>query len=235
MFYRKSIAILFLFSFTAFAANDGKFSERAWHQILPIYKSIVEHPFNKELMKGTLPQKVFAHYSAQDSLYLIDFTKSLALLAAKLDDPSDIAKIMGLVRESTIEKKATDEKNTSRQLTTEAAPATILYTNYLLMVASYKSREELAAALLPCFWIYLKLADDLKDQQTPSNPYTKWIETYSSANYRKSVNVMIALTDKLADRASPETKAKMLDSFVLASRMEWYFWDGAYRTESWKP
>ena len=231
MFYRVAVISYLVFTGVLFA-SDSKFSEEAWKEILPIYKTIVEHPFNQELMKGTLPKNVFDYYSDQDSLYLIDFTKSLELLATKIDDPSDVEKLMELVVQSATEGKNNRLNNTQQP---RAAPATLLYTNYLLRVAFTKSKEELASALLPCFWIYLELADYLKAQSMASNPYQKWVETYSSSKYRKSVNVMIELVNKLADAAKPETRSLMMDAFVLASRMEWYFWDGAYRMETWKP
>ncbi len=230
MFYRVAVIYWIVFTGVVFA-SDGKFSDEAWKEILPIYKTIVEHPFNQELMKGTLPKNVFDYYSEQDSLYLIDFTKSLELLASKIEDPSDVERLMELVAQSAAEGKNEREKTQQPR----AAPATLLYTSYLLRVAFTKSKEELAAALLPCFWIYLKLAEDLKGQTMPSNPYMKWVDTYSSSEYRNSVNVMIELVNKLADAATPETRSLMMDAFVLASRMEWYFWDGAYRMESWKP
>jgi thiaminase (transcriptional activator TenA) len=231
MFYRFPVIVWFLFSGSSFG-SDSQFSQEAWREILPIYKAIVEHPFNQELMKGTLPKNAFDYYSEQDSLFLGDFTKSLKLLATKLGDPSDVEKIMNLVAESAAEGKDDRGNKTPEP---RAAPATLLYTSHLLRIAFTQSKEELAAALLPCYWIYLKLAEDLKGQTTASNPYTKWIGTYSSLKYRKSVNVMIELVDKLAGATTAETRSKMMDSFVLASRMEWYFWDGAYRMASWRP
>jgi thiaminase (transcriptional activator TenA) len=46
---------------------------------------------------------------------------------------------------------------------------------------------------------------------------------------------MIAIADDLASQSSPEQRAKMLNAFALASRMEWYFWDEAYNMGRWKP
>ena len=58
------------------------FSESAWSAIDPIYQSILEHPFNQELAKGTLTKKRFQFYMKQDSLYLIDFARALAIAAS---------------------------------------------------------------------------------------------------------------------------------------------------------
>ncbi len=42
-------------------------------------------PFIEELAAGTLPQETFKHYIVQDLLYLREYSKVLALLAAKAD------------------------------------------------------------------------------------------------------------------------------------------------------
>ena len=52
------------------------FSESAWGAIEPIYKSILEHPFNQELTQGTLAKERFQFYMKQDSLYLVDFARA---------------------------------------------------------------------------------------------------------------------------------------------------------------
>lgn len=44
------------------------FSKTAWTAIMPIYKSIIEHPFNQELAQGTLAKEKFQFYMKQDSL-----------------------------------------------------------------------------------------------------------------------------------------------------------------------
>jgi thiaminase/transcriptional activator TenA len=56
-----------------------------WSNITPIYDAILAHPFNQELMHGTLSRERFEFYIKQDALYLMDFAKALSVLAAKSD------------------------------------------------------------------------------------------------------------------------------------------------------
>ena len=42
------------------------FSKTAWSAIEYTYKSILEHPFNKELSEGTLETEKFQFYMKQD-------------------------------------------------------------------------------------------------------------------------------------------------------------------------
>ncbi|MFQ5936834.1 MAG: thiaminase II, partial [Acidiferrobacterales bacterium] len=59
------------------------FSQDAWESIAPIYRAILEHPFNIELAAGSLDQKRFRHYILQDALFLVAFGRALSVAAAR--------------------------------------------------------------------------------------------------------------------------------------------------------
>jgi thiaminase (transcriptional activator TenA) len=220
---------------------DGKpFTEEAWEKIAPIYKQIRQHPFNRELADGTLQKSRFVHYTSQDVLYLTRFAKALTLLAAKLEDPTDVKAVLDLARRCLLDEKEAQAKAARRfglsvDATVGMLPTTESYTNFLLRMAAFGSREELAAALLPCFWIYLELARDLKAVSIENNPYEGWIDTYSSEGYAETVHCMQKLTNKLAEGIVVEMRERMLETFQMAARMEWYFWEAAYKQERWQP
>ncbi len=221
-------------------ADDRSFTEEAWEKIAPIYKAIRQHPFNRELADGTLQKKRFVHYTSQDVLYLTRFAKALTLLATKLDDPNDVKAVLDLARRCLLDEKEAQAKAARRfglpiDATVGMLPTTESYTNFLLRIAAFGSREELAAALLPCFWIYLELARDLKAVSIENNPYEGWIETYSSEGYAETVLCMQKLTNQLAKGIVVEMRQKMLETFQMAARLEWYFWEAAYKQERWQP
>ena len=70
------------------------FSDSAWGAIESIYKSILEHPFNQELAQGTLAKERFQFYMKQDSLYLLDFARALAITASRATDPDDLVLLL---------------------------------------------------------------------------------------------------------------------------------------------
>lgn len=221
-------------------ADKKPFTEEAWEKIAPIYKQIRQHPFNRELADGTLAKKRFVHYTSQDVLYLTRFAKALTMLATKLEDPGDVKAVLDLARRCLLEEKEAQAKAAKRfglplDANVGMLPTTESYTNFLLRIAAFGSREELAAALLPCFWIYLELARDLKAVSVPNNPYEGWIETYSSESYAETVHCMQKLTNQLAKGIVVEMREKMLETFQMAARMEWYFWEAAYQQERWRP
>jgi thiaminase/transcriptional activator TenA len=45
---------------------------------------------------------------------------------------------------------------------------------------------------------------------------------------------MLALTDQLAESASPTERDQMQEAFIQSSRLEWYFWNDAYQLEDWQ-
>ena len=86
---------------------------------------------------------------------------------------------------------------------------------------------------LPCFWIYQKVGHHIGRHSVKDNPYQAWIETYTDEAYDEVVDRMIAMTEKAAAIASDETRLKMAEVFFDSARLEWMFWDAAYRMEEW--
>lgn len=92
------------------------------------------------------------------------------------------------------------------------------------------------ASVLPCFWIYRSVGRAIIDKNDKGNrnPYSRWIETYSDKSFEKATRKAIDICDALAELASDTVRKQMTDVFVLCSKMEWLFWDSAWRLEKWK-
>ena len=54
-----------------------------WEEVGPLRQAILAQPFLAELAAGTLPPATFQHYILQDSLYLAEYARVLALAAAR--------------------------------------------------------------------------------------------------------------------------------------------------------
>ncbi|MFZ3237822.1 MAG: hypothetical protein WA184_20955, partial [Stellaceae bacterium] len=63
-----------------------RFSDEARHRTQALRAAIEALPFNTELAAGTLARARFEHYITQDALYLGQFSRALALAAAKAPD-----------------------------------------------------------------------------------------------------------------------------------------------------
>ena len=194
--------------------------------------------FNLELAKGILAKEKFSHYLIQDSLYLADFSKALALTAARLSDNNQTQQFIqfsleAIKAERSLHLNYFHENNLTDISLIVQSPACFTYTNYLLKTATLAPVEEAVASLLPCFWVYREVGKNISLKQSTNNPYKDWIALYSSDQFDLSVKLAIDITNELADSASDTTKEKMIAAFVRSTQLEWLFWESAYTQEKW--
>ncbi len=216
-----------------------RFTETLWSSINDIYRAILQHPFNEELAQGILPREKFLFYMQQDALYLADFARALAIMAGRSPEEEAIIQFARFAENVAVVERALHQTYFQdfgiTAPTRQQAPACFTYTNFLLATTATRSYEEGMAAVLPCFWIYREVGHDIYRRSAPNNPYQKWIDTYASPEFSEWVDQAIALTDRIAAQASEEAKTRMRTAFELSSRLEWMFWDSAYRLERWQP
>lgn len=215
-----------------------KWSKHAWDAISQIFAKTIAAPFICELTSGELHRDKFIFYIKQDALYLVDFGKTLAAIASKLDDSAQRHMMLGFASESIAVEQALHRNffaqyGVDHSTNTVQSPACLLYTSYILRQAA--APVEIAmASVLPCFWIYMKVGDYIKSCGTSSdNPYRAWIETYGGEEYAHSVAKAVELCDALAESCTAQRRSEMTEAFIACSRMEWMFWDSAYKLETW--
>ncbi len=214
------------------------FTKSLWARIEEIFEAIIEHPFNRELAQGTLSVDRFKFYIQQDALYLVDFARALAIVGAKARMPGRILDFLEFAKDGLVVERALHEEYFRRFDVTpdaEQAPGCFAYTNYLVATAAHRSFEEAVAALLPCFWIYREVGMHIVGKSAPENPYQLWIDTYAGEEFAQAVKRAIEITEEVAADATDKGRKRMSEAFVLSSRLEWIFWDSAYRMEAWKP
>jgi thiaminase (transcriptional activator TenA) len=217
------------------------FTDDLWQQIKPVYDAILDHPFLNQMADGTLSRERFVFYMKQDSLYLQEFSKALATAGARAPDVDSMLFFVNSAHTCAVVERALHEgyfKDFGVTLDVGRAPSNFAYSSYLLATASNSSYRVAIAALLPCFWIYREVGDELVKRASAGlagNPYAKWIETYSSEEFSTSVDKAIRLVDNAAAEANDVERAEMAQAFDYASRMEWTFWDAAWRLETWPP
>lgn len=214
-----------------------KWSTIAWKNTYPVFDKITAHPFIHELMQGTLPKEKFEFYIQQDAIYLAEFGKVMCGLAGKFQNTDYTHAFLGFASdtvevEKTLHESFRKQFNVSKQ--SEPTPTCLLYISYMHSCLHTKPLSEALAAILPCFWIYMKVGDYIVAHQTKGqNPYQNWIDTYAGDDFAKAVNIAIAICDALADESTLEQRMEMTNAFVLATKMEWMFWNSAYKLEKW--
>ncbi|MDE6528340.1 MAG: TenA family protein [Muribaculaceae bacterium] len=209
-----------------------KWSEEAWKASENIYNAILQLPFIKELAAGTLSQERFLHYIQQDNLYIDDYSRVLAHIASRLDNIDDVATFLEFSGDGVAMEKGLHAMYV-HEGALEKTPACLFYTS-LLKAQAYENVAVEAAAILPCFWIYQKVGEYiLSIADMEGNPYSDWIKAYSDPAFDTSTRRAIDVCDRLAEKADAATRRRMTDIYVGCSRLEWMFWDSAYRLGNW--
>jgi thiaminase/transcriptional activator TenA len=225
---------------TVVTSTQTALTPQLWASAGPIYERILEHPFLAGLTDGTLPMERFQFYVKQDSLYLREYARCLALASAKASSGFWCEMFAAHAQSAlNVERSLHEAYFASWGLTPsdlEAAPptpTTLAYTSYLLRVAGTGSFEELLGAILPCYWIYWEVGKALIRRGSPNPTYQRWIDAYASEQFAAAVQRVLDATD----RASADLPESRLDPirrhYLTASRYEWMFWDAAYRMEGW--
>ena len=214
-----------------------KWTDKIWTQIEPIYQKIIEMPFIEELQKGTLPLEKFQFYMGQDSFYLENFARSLALIGARAHRVSHALDFIRFAEGAIVVEKAlhdsyVQEFGLSQRGSIE--PTTHHYINFLKSTSALDQVEIAMAAVLPCFWIYQEVGDSIyKNQLSEDNPYQKWIDTYAGKEFKELVIKAINICDSVAENCTPQQQERMTQAFVEASKLEFMFWDSAYQLKTW--
>jgi thiaminase/transcriptional activator TenA len=211
-----------------------------WTAMEDVFARILAHPFVAGLADGSLPRDAFAHYVVQDAHYLVDYARALALAGAKAPDEHAISMFAAHAR-GAIEVERSLHAGLFRELgigddqvrATPVMPTTLAYTSYLLRSCHQGSFAEGLAAVLPCYWIYAEVGTALLARSSPDPLYARWIATYGGEEFARIVADVLALVDRVGERASAAEQAAMREHVVTTARYEWMFWDAGWRRETW--
>jgi thiaminase (transcriptional activator TenA) len=214
------------------------FSEQLWDSAEPTYQAILEHPFLRGLTDGRLPREAFRHFVVQDSYYLRDYARALAVCAAKAPTEEDVRAfaddaVGALAAEQGMHAEFMADLGGPADRDGEVLPTTRAYTSYLLATVYGGSFAEGLAAVLPCYWIYARVGEALLRELSPDPLYARWIASYADESFQAVVRRVLDLTDRVGEELSPAERARAVRHFATTARYEWMFWDAAWRGETW--
>ncbi|MHC5216043.1 thiaminase II [Enterococcus sp. LJL128] len=206
-----------------------------------IWEKSKKHRFLKELQSGTLAPEIFRFYLIQDRYYLeqfarihqaaADLTADSAIQALFLSGVKGLEEAEIAVREDFFgELEITEEEIR----TTRIAPTAYHYTAHMYSELSTGSTARTAAALLPCYWLYQEVGEELAGSGSSNPLYQRWIDTYNSEGYKEAVDNQKELTERLALQANKQEREAMKQGFLISSYQEWKFWEMAYTLERWE-
>lgn len=226
----------------ASSSSPQGFLSQVWEENAPVYQKILRSPFNQELVRGTLDERIFREYMLQDYLYLQNFRKTYGLLLAKAPDEAASRKVVQLIngvdKEIEIVHSVFFKKFGVSPQDVETAsplPDTVFYNSFLIKTATLEPFEVGLTAVLPCHWIYAQLSADLgRTEKAPGNKYQEWIDGYDEGAWEESETKRLAdFVQGYLERAAPDVREKARQAFGVAMRLELLFWEGIYAGRRW--
>jgi len=206
-----------------------------------IWSRSLSHPFVAGIGDGSLPVEKFKFYVRQDYVFLVEYSRVLALAVAKGRDLAAMEKFAELLHatlgtEMALHRSYCGEFGISPEdlAQTRPASATYAYTRHLLETAWAGSLGEIVASLFPCAWGYWEIGKMLLARGTPAHAplYARWIEMYASKEYGEVAHWLKDLLDRLGAEASGSERERMTERFLLSSRFEHAFWEMSW---TWEP
>jgi len=207
-----------------------------------LWQRILAHPFVRGLGDGSLPLDRFTYYLRQDYRFLIDYSRVLAIAAAKATDLEGMTRFAGLAHATLTQEMEMHRRYcasfglTARDLErTRAGPATAAYAHHLLSVAYQGSAREIAAALLPCQAGYCEIALHLAATGDTSrhNRYAQWIAAYASDDFQAVAQWLARYLDDRSRRLSSAERRRLEEVYQASARHEYLFWEMGYHKERW--
>lgn len=221
-----------------------KFSEELVEAGQPILHKIYQHPFVEGIGNGDLPKEALTFYVGQDYNYLNAFIKVYAAAIQKSQTRADMAifaKQIDFILHSEIHPhhnfcNVAGVKYETLQHEPQA-PGTYLYNEHMYRSARTGDLIDIVAAMTPCPWTYLKIANRFVKQgkNTDDNVFKPWIEFYAdmSDDGDSILTQLFDLIDREAEHYDQHHLDVVKEEFLKSCELEWEFWDQAYHQRSW--
>lgn len=211
--------------------QEGAFAARLWAEAEADLAAIYQLDFIRGLASGSLPEKEFAYYLAQDAIYLNGYSRVLARASALAPTEAEQLFWAGSAQQCLeVESELHRSWLSTRTVRPELGPVTKSYVDHLTAASASGSYAVLAAAVLPCFWLYAEAGKTLHAQfvaagEPAGHPYAEWLRTYADEDFAEATRKAIAIVDGSARSASDAERAAMVTAFKQSCRLEVDFFD----------
>lgn len=215
------------------------FTEELYRAARPIWDAQVEHPFVQGITDGSLDEEIFKRWILQDYLYLKEFARVFAWAAAKADRLESMGwyarmLVLTLDTEMALHRQYAARFGLSVDdlENQEMWPTTRAYTDFLVRTAADGDLADLLAALLPCAWGYVHIAQRISSGSRPSDQrYADWIDQYTAEEFAEAAAWLRSELERLSEGATDQKKKRLTGLFLQSSRYEWQFWEMCWKEE----
>lgn len=204
--------------------GTGSWTAAAWEAVEPIRARVDGCAFVRGLRDGDLPADRFAWYLAQDAIYLGEYARVLARASALAPDAAAQA-FWARAAASAVAVESQLHRSRIGSELPGSAPATRAYTDHLHATSVRGSYAEVAAALLPCFWLYADLGERFAAPHRADHAYRDWLTTYADPDFAASTRAAIGAVERAAAEAGATEKDRMRGAFVRSMELELAFFE----------
>jgi len=206
------------------------FSARLWERTAGVREAIMALPFIRELSAGTLDEGHFGYYLAQDARYLNGYSRVLA--RASTLAPTEAEQLFwakGAHQCLEVEAELHRSWLAGRTVPGGPGPVTKQYVDHLQAIAGCGSYAELVAAVIPCYWLYAHVGEQLSARHAggpaEDHPYGAWLRTYADEAFAAAARQAVAIMDAAAAAETEAGRLRMLAAFEQSCRYELDFFD----------
>ncbi|OKL52960.1 bifunctional hydroxymethylpyrimidine kinase/phosphomethylpyrimidine kinase [Bowdeniella nasicola] len=206
----------------------GPWTQALWEAGWPTWQAITECRFVDGLVSGTLPGDQFAFYLGQDALYLSDYSRALAALAARSTNAHHgtfwAEGSAGVI----LVERELHRTWLKGVFPGEQGPVTSHYTSFLLASTLGENYAVGAASVLPCYWLYAE-AGALIPPVGDDHPYAAWLRTYQDPAFTDAARRAVEIVEETLDGASPADRSRAARAHLMTTRHELEFFEQATR------
>lgn len=210
--------------------GSGPWTQALWRAAAPIYEDILALPFIRRLGAGTLADEDFTLYLQQDARYLTEYSRALASLGARAPWSQDRVAWARDARDCVEEEIQLHRTYLAdRGQGAASSPVTTAYSDFLGARTALEDYVVGAAAVLPCYWLYLEVGLELHGHLHDDHPYRDWLLTYSDEGFFSTVREALDRVERAFVTAGPEARSRAAAAYLAACVHEREFFDQAMR------
>ena len=213
-----------------------RLSERLVQENQQYWRRWRPHPFTREVAEGTLDEKVFLRWLAQDYLFVREGLRFLAVLLGKA--PAHLlAALADTIHawKNELELFRAHAERAGAELQVRPFFVTRAYLDFLLAVAHQTPFQTGWAVLFAVERSYHDAWRWAGEHAAPDNPYREWIDNWGSAEFGAFVAFLADTLDEQTAGLKAPALAEVREKFAETARFEALFWDMAYHGERFDP
>lgn len=214
--------------------NTGSLAEALAADSAVLFKAAAEHPWVRALAEGSLPEHALTAWAQQCRLFCRLERPALQHLRS-LIEPGELDDLLArLVDDTERENRELAEMLAERgaAVPEEEWPVCLGYGSYVQACARRGLLEGLAA-VHAVERDYLDTWSSVLPETAQYSPYRKWIENWSSPEFRAVVTGLGACLDRLAGPPTVQLLERLSPIYRRVAKYECAFWWMAWDGQDW--